>query len=265
MKKYAKFASMALLAALVGLGGCSQIKQVFSSGPPAGDIQGMDTPAQVLANDAEAYYNAGDYDEAADMFQQLKDRYPYSRLAVLADLRVGDAYFKAERHDEAILAYEDFVQLHPTNEAVPYALYQIGMVYRTQMLTPDRDPTFSAKAVASFHRLITAYPTSEWAIKARPRMAEAQRNLAAHDMSVGTFYFNTKRYKAAASRFKKVLEKYPDVGLYEEAMEYLRQCQAALEKSDKDAAEGKGAEDRRDLVAPPTVESPNIILPSEQI
>lgn len=264
MKKYKIIATVLAAMLMLTGAGCDQIKQVFSSSPPAGDLQGMDTPVQVLANEAEAYYREGDYEDAADLFQQIKDRFPYSRLAVLADLRVGDAYFKAKRYDEAVLAFEDFVQLHPTNEAVPYALYQTGMVYHAQMLTPDRDPTFSSKAVAAFMRLISAYPTDEWAIKARPRLVEVQRNLAAHDMSVGKFYFNTKRYKAAISRFKKVLTKYPDVGLYEEAMNLLRQSQVKLAKADKDQ-DPKTSEDRSDLVSPPMIETPTITMPQDHL
>lgn len=264
MRRVTIFAALILSLALLAGAGCSQIKQVFTGRGPTTDLQGMDTPAQVLANEAEAYYREGDYEKAADLFQQIKDRYPYSRLAVLADLRVGDAYFKDERYDEAILAYEDFVQLHPTNEAVPYALFQIGMVYHAQMLTPDRDPTFSAKAVAAFRRLTSAYPTSEWAVKAQPRLAEAVRNLAAHDMSVGVFYYRTSRYKAAMGRFKKVLTKYPDVGLYQEAMAYMRLCRSKLADKDK-AGKGPADDERRDLVSPPQVETPNIVLPQERI
>ncbi len=264
MRRYIIFAVMSLTLALAAGAGCSQIKQIFTGRGPASDLQGMDTPAQVLANEAEAYYREGDYEEAADLFQQIKDRFPYSRLAVLADLRVGDAYFKSERYDEAVLAYEDFVQLHPTNDAVPYALFKIGMVYHNQMLTPDRDPTFSAKAVAAFRRLISAYPTSQWAVKARPRLAEALRNLAAHDMSVGVFYYRTKNYKAAMGRFKKVLTKYPDVGLYQKALGYLRSCRVKLAEKD-DTEKLPTSSERRDLVAPPKVENPKMTLPQERI
>ena len=254
------------LALTLGAAGCSSL-DVFgwfkNSGEPLSG-EAFDTPAQVLANEAEAYYRDGDYDEAADLFQQLKDRFPYSRFALLADLRVGDAYAKAKRYDEAVLAYEDFVQLHPKNEAVPYALYQIGMTYHEQMLTPDRDPTFSQKAVESFKRLLSAYPGNEWALKARPRLAEAQRRMAGHDMAVGHFYYNSKRYRAAIGRFQRVLTQYPDVGMYQEAIDFIERSRLAL-------AEAKGEEgssdfgDRRDLRSPPGVETPSVVLPGEDL
>ncbi|MGD8563971.1 MAG: outer membrane protein assembly factor BamD, partial [Desulfarculaceae bacterium] len=208
MKKRQAFYNGALLLLVAILsGGCA-------SSDVLGDSQAFDTPAQVLANEGEALYRDGDYNEAAELFQQLKDRYPYSRFALLADLRVGDAYYKAGRHEEAVLAYDDFVRLHPKNEAVPYALFQMGMVWHGQMLTLDRDPTFARKATDTFRRLLKQYPKSEWAAKAKPRLQEAVLRQAGHDMFVGRFYYRKSQYKAAIGRFKRVLTQYPDVGLY---------------------------------------------------
>jgi outer membrane protein assembly factor BamD len=192
------------------------------------DSQAFDTPAQVLANDAELQYKDGKYEEAADLYQQLKDRFPYSRYALLADLRVGDAYFKSKRYDEAVLAYDDFIRLHPKNDAVPYAIYQMGMVYHEQMLIPARDPTSAKKASDTFQRLLRQYPKSEWAVKARPRLQEALERMAAHDMFVGKFYLKTSRFRAAIGRFKRVLTNYPDVGLYGEALTLIKQSEQKL-------------------------------------
>lgn len=245
----------ALLLALAGAAGCDWFGG--STGP---QDEAFDTPAQVLANEAETLYREGNYDEAADLFQALKDRFPYSRFALLADLRVGDAYFKSKRYEEATLAYEDFIRLHPKNDAVPYAIYQMGMVSFDQMLTPDRDPANAHKAMETFNRLMKQYPGSEWAVKAQPRVQEATRRLAAHDMVVGKYYYNTKKYRAAMSRFKRVLTNYPDVGLYNEAMNYLSQAQEKWAKLPKREREGE-AFDRRDLTAPlPGVETPDVLL-----
>ncbi|MCB2188086.1 MAG: outer membrane protein assembly factor BamD [Deltaproteobacteria bacterium] len=235
-----------VLAGLLALGGCSW----FKSSDTAGNLEGFDTPAQVLATEGEQSYQDGKYDEAAEMFQQLKDRYPYSRYALLADLRVADAYLRSERYDEAALAYEDFINLHPKNEGVPYALYQMGMVYHDQMLTPDRDPTVAKKASEVFERLIKSYPNSEWAVKAKPRLAESLARQAEHDLGVGKFYYNTDKYRAAAFRFKKVLTDYPDVGLYDEAMEYLRKTEAEIANLPKDEVDQAEAVDRRDIERP---------------
>jgi outer membrane protein assembly factor BamD len=262
MKRARAVIAVALALALLGLGGCGWIKGFGKSGSDKGDV--LDVPAQVLANEAEQSYKEGNYEEAADLFQQLKDRYPYSRYGLLADLRVGDAYAKAKRWDEAALAYEDFIRLHPKNEAVPYALYQMGMVYHQQMLTADRDPNLSRKATETFQRLLREFPNDEWAVKAQPRLKESLERLAGHDMSVGDFYYRTKRYEAAIGRYKRVLTQYPDVGLYNEAMEGIRKAQLALDAMPEEER-NKRRDERRDLlVAPPNVETPQVIFESER-
>lgn len=252
---YKQVLIFALLLMLAASAGCDW----FGGGTGIQD-EAFDTPAQVLANEAETMYREGSYEESAELFQALKDRFPYSRYALLADLRVGDAYFKSKRYEEATLAYEDFIRLHPKNDAVPYAIYQMGMVSFDQMLTPDRDPSNARKAMETFRRLMKQYPSSEWAVKAQPRLQEATRRLAAHDMVVGKYYFNTKKYRASMSRFKRVLTNYPDVGLYNEAMNYLRMAQEQWSKLPKREREGE-AIDRRDLTAPlPGVEQPDVLL-----
>lgn len=241
MKKRLALLPYVLVALLMALSsGCGFFG--LGEGP---DSQAFDTPAQVLANDAELQYKDGKYEEAAELYQQLKDRFPYSRYALLADLRVGDAYFKSKRYDEAILAYDDFIRLHPKNEAVPYAIYQMGMVYHEQMLIPARDPSNARKASETFQRLLRQYPNDEWSVKARPRLQEALERLAAHDMFVGKFYLRTSRYRAAMGRFKRVLTDYPDVGLYGEAMTLLKQSQEEFAKLPPE--EQSREVDRRDL------------------
>lgn len=254
MKTARNLALLALMLAVLSLSGCAWFKGL-GRGSDHGDV--LDTPAQVLANEAELSYKDGQWDEAADLYQQLKDRYPYSRFGLLADLRVGDAYFQAKRYDEAVLAYEDFIRLHPKNEGVPYATYQMGMVYHTQMLTADRDPSNARKASETFQRLVRQYPNSEWAQKAFPRLKEALARQAMHDMTVGNFYYNTKQYEAAIGRFKRVLTQYPDVGLYAEAMDKIQRSQARLDVMDP-AERAKRQEERQDLVAPPALDTPRV-------
>jgi outer membrane protein assembly factor BamD len=250
----------ACLVLTVGLAGCGWFKGLGRS--DKGDA--FDIPAQVLANEAEQALKEGNYDEAADLFQQLKDRYPYTRYGLLADLRVGDAYAQAKRYDEAALAYEDFVRLHPKNEAVPYALYQTGMVYHQQMLTPDRDPTNARKAVDAFQRVVRDYPQTEWGQKAFPRLREGLERLAGHELSIGKYYYRTKQYEAAIGRFKRVITQYPDVGLYNEAIEYIRLSQEVLDKLTPEER-ARRRDERRDLiVAPPNVETPSVIFESER-
>ena len=93
------------------------------------------------------YYERGDYSRAIEKFEKLKDWFPFSRYAILAELKIGDANYNLERYQEAIFAYEEFEKLHPRNEAIPYVIYQIGRCYFDQIETIDRDQNSARKAL----------------------------------------------------------------------------------------------------------------------
>ena len=67
---------------------------------------------------------------------------------------------------EAETAYSDFISLHPTNENVPYALYQLGMCHYNEIEAIDRDQTETVKARKEFEKLVARYPESKFSVMA---------------------------------------------------------------------------------------------------
>jgi outer membrane protein assembly factor BamD len=244
-----------LLAGMLVLSACDSISRQFdalfgstSSEYSTGDA--FDIPPQVLASNAETAYRDGNYDAAAELYQQLKDRFPYSRYALLAELRLGDAYLKASRYEEAATAYDEFIRLHPRNEAVPYAIYQMGMTYHAQILTPDRDPSAAAQALDVFKRLRANYPNDAYSIQAAPRMEECIANLASHNILVGDYYRNQERYEAAIGRYRQVITQFPDAGYYNEAMGRIKECEDILAAMSPEEREERN-QNRREIFVPP--------------
>lgn len=187
------------------------------------------TAEQLVAEGMTAYED-GKYRRAIEAFQQLKDWYPFSKYAILAELKLADAHFELEEYEEAIYAYEEFERLHPRNEAVPYVIYRIGSSYIAQMNSIDRDQTAVRKALDTDRRLVRMFPEDPYADKARERIQTCQRNLAEHEFYVGMFYYKNDHYEPAMDRFKTVLSDYPDVGIHQKALEYIARCQAQLEE-----------------------------------
>src|SRR5690606_5221304 len=68
-----------------------------------------------------------DWVAAAKYFSFIKARFPYSKFAVLAELRMADAEFGAGHHLQAIDGYKLFIKFHPTHDMVVngYADYRI--------------------------------------------------------------------------------------------------------------------------------------------
>ena len=184
--------------------------------------------AQELAWAAMDFYDNGDYTRAIEKFEKLKDWFPFSRYAILAELKIGDAHYKMQQYEEAIFAYEEFEKLHPRNEAIPYVIYQIGRCYFDQIDTIDRDQTPARNALEAFQRLMKQFPKDQYARTAEEHINKCYKSLAGHEYIVGVFYYKSKHYQAAYRRFVAVISEYPDVGYHKKALQYIAKCEASL-------------------------------------
>ena len=185
--------------------------------------------AQELVQDGVDSFEDGKYKKAIESFEKLRDWYPFSRYAILAELKIADAHFNLESYADAIFAYEEFEQLHPRNEAIPYVIYRIGRSYFNQIDTIDRDQSNTAKALETYLRLVQQYPDDAYAGMAKSDMVACYQSLSGHEFYVGVFYYKHKNYKAAKERFTAVVKKYPDVGYHYEALTYLANCESWIQ------------------------------------
>jgi outer membrane protein assembly factor BamD len=187
-----------------------------------------------LMSEAMEEFEKGKYEKASEKFQMIKDRYPYSKFAVTAEIRMADALYRKGDYEEAFDAYDEFERLHPKNQEIPYVIYQKGMCYFQQMSTVDRDPTSTHRAREEFERLIRRFPRNEYADRARKNLRKCLIQLAEYELYVGHWYFKKKRYQAAMDRYSYIIENYPDMGQYHEAMEYIRVCKEILAKEEEE-------------------------------
>ena len=204
--------------------GCSTIKETYNA------IVGKDEleTAQELAWNGMDDYEEGNYSEAIEHFQKLKDWYPFSKYAILAELKIADAHYHLQEYEEAIFAYEEFEKLHPRNEAIPYVIYQIGLCYYDQIDTIDRDQTPARKALETFQRLHRQFPNDQYARSGNEHIPKCLRSLAGNEYYIGVFYYKSKHYSAALQRFMAVLSNYPDVGYHQKALQYIAKCEASI-------------------------------------
>jgi outer membrane protein assembly factor BamD len=216
--------AIACLIALLMLTGCASVQDKIDKflGAEEGDT------AQELAwQGMEAYENAK-YSQAIEKFQKLKDFYPFSKYAILAELKIADSHYQREEYEDAIFEYENFERLHPRNDAVPYVIYQIGRCYYDRIDTTDRDQTAARKALETFQRLQKQFPEDQYARRSEEHITRSLKSLAGHTYAIGVFYYKTKHYKAALHRFMRIISDYPDVGYHQQALEYIAKCEASI-------------------------------------
>jgi outer membrane protein assembly factor BamD len=209
---------------LLVVAGCSSLQNSIDKflGTEEGDT------AEELAWDGMDAYDNGNFGKAIEKFQKLKDIYPFSKYAILAELKIADAHYQREEYEEAIFEYENFEGLHPRNEAIPYVIYQIGRSYYDQIDTTDRDQTSARKALEAFQRLTKQFPEDQYARRSAEHISKCLKSLAGHTYLIGVFYYKTKHYKAALHRFMSIISDYPDVGYHQQALQYIAKCEASI-------------------------------------
>jgi outer membrane protein assembly factor BamD len=187
-----------------------------------------------------AEFQDGSYKKARIFFTRLKDEYPLHNLAILAELGIADSFFTDKEYIEAEGAYSEFLNMHPTNENIPYVLYQLGTCHYNLKGTIDRDQTETIKAKKEFERLIARFPESKFSLAAEKLLRECKQELAEQEFYIGRFYFRQKKYQAALNRFETIGRDYANVGLDYKTEYYISETKRKIaeeEKLKKDAAE----------------------------
>ena len=212
-------ACLLLLTASLSLGGCGATEGMFDSWSifGFGDKEEKFEPADKLIAQGMDAYKIGRYSTAMEHFQEIKDRYPFSPEALLAELKLADCKYYNENYEEAKELYKEFEEMHPTNEAVPYVMFQMGMCDFSRTDSIDRDPSGAQEAIKSFSRLLRAYPDSPYTREAKARIRAAREFIVNREYYVAVFYVRTKKYDQAKHRLKYILTMYPDASIIPEA------------------------------------------------
>jgi outer membrane protein assembly factor BamD len=189
------------------------------------------TPEGLYQRGIDAY-QAGRYKNAIESFQRLREEHPLHSLTIMAELGIADSYFSDETYAEAEIAYNDFVNLRPTNENLPYAMYQLGMCHYKQVFSIDRDQTETKKAKKAFERLIARFPNSKFSFLAEKTLRECNQMLAEHEFYVGEFYFKRKHYNAALKRFEGIIKDYANVGLDYKVSYFIAETKRRIAEED---------------------------------
>lgn len=188
----------------------------------------VESPVEQLYNDAHNSLLENEYEEAAKKFDEVERQHPYSIWATKAQLMAAYANYENEEYDEAVIALDRFIQLHPSNKDVPYATYLKGLGYYEQISDVGRDQMMTDLAQKTFRELIKRYPTSKYARDARLKLDLTFDHLAGKEMEIGRYYTSRNQCIAALSRFKSVVQKYDTTTHVPEALHRMIECYLQL-------------------------------------
>lgn len=220
-----------LLLVATLLPGCSTFDGMFSSVKFGEDEEPKSKASETLIVEGMDAYDVGDYSTAIKAFNTILDEHPFSAPAMLAELKVADAHYYNKQYPEAKILYKGFEERHPTNEAMPYVMFQIGMCDFMRSDRIDRDTSGALEAIKSFTRLMQAYPQSPYSKEAKVRTKDAKDFIANHEYFVADFYLRSEKYEEAEHRLKYLLAMYPDSSVAGQAKALLARLQAGTPPS----------------------------------
>ena len=190
---------------------------------------------QYVERTVEALYNssmdallAGNFELAAQQFDEVERQHPYSVWATKAQLMGAYAHYQADEYDEAIAALERYIQLHPGNPDVSYAYYLTAISYYEQISDVGRDQAVTRRARGALEAVVRRFPGTDYANDARLKLDLTRDHLAGKEMDVGRFYLSQGHLLAAINRFRIVVEEYQTTSHVPEALHRLAEAYTAI-------------------------------------
>jgi outer membrane protein assembly factor BamD len=210
-----------LAFALIGCGGTAPEQATF-----------QETPVEELYNQAYDLLQKGEKRKAAEAFEEVERQHPYSAWATRAQLMSAYAYYQGEKYQEANLALDRFIQLHPGNAQIAYAYYLRALVTYDQINDIARDQAVTQAALDALREVVRRFPETDYAKDAKLKIDLTLDHLAAKEIQIGRFYQKRRQYIAALNRFRRVVDEYQTTAHVPEALHRLVETYTALGLAD---------------------------------
>ncbi len=192
------------------------------------ELEYVETTVEELYNLGVDYLQEGRYSDAFVQFDEVERQHPYSVWARRAMLMSSFSHYQQNEYDEAILAANRFISLHPGHRDAAYAYYLIAVSYYEQIRDVGRDQRITERALATLTEVVRRFPNSEYARDARLKIDLTRDHLAGKEMEIGRWYQNRHELNAAINRFRLVITDYQTTAHVPEALHRLVESYLSL-------------------------------------
>jgi outer membrane protein assembly factor BamD len=192
-------------------------------------------PDKILYDKAMEDIRHGRHEVGRLNLQTLINTYPDSEYLAKGKLAIADSFYKeggTANLTQAVQAYKDFDIFFPMLPEAAYAQLQVAMTHYKQMEKPDRDRTHARAAEDEFQTFLSKYPNDPLAPKAEQHLREVQELLAEGDFRIGYYYFVKEDKKAAESRLRAIVNRYPLYSKSDQALWMLGNIWQSTEKKE---------------------------------
>ncbi len=201
---------------------------LLASCAEAPKVEYKERSVEEIYNQAMDFLDSNKLKDAALAFDEVDRQHPYSKWATKSQLMSAYVYHRNNKYDEAIIALDRFIELHPGNEETPYAYYLRAITYYEQIVDIQRDQKITGLALRALNDVINRYPESEYARDAKLKIDLSLNHLAGKEMAIGRFYQKRKEYLAAINRYRTVIQHFQTTSHIAESLHRLVETYLAL-------------------------------------
>ena len=221
-KGFRSATAAALTGIVLMLGACSSSEETY-----------VELPVEVLYNRALDSLGRNDYKGASKGFEEVDRQHPYSVWATKAQIMAAFSYYQSNKYDEAIIALDRFIQLHPGHRDVPYAYYLKALCFYEQISDVGRDQRMTQQALDALAEVVKRFPDSPYARDSRLKIELAIDHLAGKEMDVGRYYQKQGQYVAAINRYRITVERFQTTTHVPEALHRIVESYLSLGVKDE--------------------------------
>ncbi len=166
-------------------------------------------------------------DDGLEILEGIAQRAPRSDRAQQALLTIADHYFRKGDWETAAESYDNFLKLFSKSPRAAYAELRAAESYRLSYRGADYDETPLVEAEQRYKAFADHYPQKLPQTRVRQILAEIRSQRAAKQYRVAQFYLRTGRPEAAGHYLKTIVVEYGDTEYAEQAFQYLAQVDPA--------------------------------------
>lgn len=184
-----------------------------------------------------------DFSSAIKELEIMNKLYPYCAYSQQIQLNLIYAYYKSGNFSSSKKLINDFLRLYPTSRNIDYVLYIRGLSNMESYNNLEKnffdinktncDPAYARAAFYDFKKLISKYPTSQYAIDSSKRLIYLKNQLAQHMLSIVKYYSNHSADISVVNRVEKMLYDFPDTAATREALLYMKRSYQKLHLTDQ--------------------------------
>jgi len=149
-------------------------------------------------------------EKTVEIYESIIKNAPYGKYATQAQFKIGLAYEKQKKFNEAVKAYNTIIDKYPGNDIVDDAQYQIGYAWMRASSEPDYDQSAAEKSIEAFQDFIVRYPTSEKVAAAKANIEKLAGQRTQGSFNIAKFYEKQGNYKAAFIYYNEVVRQNPN-------------------------------------------------------